>query len=303
MATMKQSDFYRELQEGLNAVFGKEYRRYPEVWRSLFDVETSAKAFEEEVLSVDFGLAPEKSEGSAVSYDAGADAWTARYRHTTYALAFRITEEAEEDGLYGSLGARYAKALAQSLQETKEVNGASVYNNAFSASFLGGDGVALLSTAHPLWNGATLSNKLAVAADLSEAALEDALNQIGEFTDDRGKFINVTARSLIVPTELRFIAARLLDSPYRPGTGDNDINAIKATGMLPGGVKSSPYLTDSDAWFIRTDAPDGLKHFVRKKVARGMEGEFETGDVRYKARERYSFGWTNWRGAFGSEGG
>jgi hypothetical protein len=300
--TMKRADFYKELQEGLNTVFGKEYRRYPELWRGMFDVETSSKAFEEEVLSIDFGLAPEKGEGAAVSYDAGADAWTARYRHTTYALAFRITEEAEEDGLYGSLGARYAKALAQSLQETKEVNCAAVYNNAFSASFPGGDGVSLLNTSHPLWGGGVLSNKLAVAADLSEAALEDALNQISEFTDDRGKFINVTARKLIVPTELRFVAARLLDSPYRPGTGDNDINAIKSMGMLPGGTAASPYLTDPDAWFIRTDAPDGLKHFVRKKVARGMEGEFETGDLRYKARERYSNGWTNWRGLFGSEG-
>jgi hypothetical protein len=299
---MKRADFYKELQEGLNTVFGKEYRRYPEVWRQLFSVETSSKAFEEEVLSVDFGLAPEKSEGAAVSYDAGANAWTARYRHVTYALAFRITEEAEEDGLYGSLGARYAKALAQSMQETKEVNSHSIYNNAFSASFPGGDGVALLSTVHPLWGGGTLSNKLAIASDLSEAALEDALNQISEFTDDRGKFINVTAEKLVVPTELRFVAARLLDSPYRPGTGDNDINAIKSMGMLPGGTVASPYLSDPDAWFLKTNAPDGLKHFVRKKIARGMEGEFETGDLRYKTRERYSNGWTNPRGLFGSEG-
>jgi hypothetical protein len=302
MGTMKRADFYKELQEGLNTVFGKEYRRYPELWRGMFETETSNKAFEEEVLSIDFGLAPEKGEGAAVSYDAGGDAWTARYRHTTYALAFRITEEAEEDGLYGSLGARYSKALAQSMQETKEVNCAAIYNNAFSASFPGGDGVALLSTLHPLYGGGTLSNKLSVASDLSEAALEDALNQIAEFTDDRGKFINVTAQKLIVPTELRFVAARLLDSPFRPGTGDNDINALKSMGMLPGGTMATPYLTDPDAWFIRTNAPDGLKHFVRKKIARGMEGEFETGDLRYKARERYSNGWTNWRGLFGSEG-
>lgn len=298
------SGHYKELQQGLNGVFGKEYRGHGEVWRGLVDIETSQKAFEEEVLASDFGLVPEKSEGAAVEFDTAADAWVARYDHKSYALAFAITQEAEEDGLYGSLGARYAKALARSFQETKEINVHSLYNNAFTGGvYAGGDGVALLSTAHPLYGGGTLSNKLAVAADLSEQALEDAKVQIGEWTDERGKFINIRIKKLIVPNDLEFVAERLTKSPYRPGTGDNDINALKSTGAIPEGYMCSVYLNDPDAWFLRTDCPDGLKHFVRIKMQRGLEGDFTTGNVRYKGRERYSTGYSNWRGLFGSEGG
>ncbi len=300
---INRSLFYKELQLGLNAIFGKSYKRFPELWRQFVQVETSQKAFEEEVMSVGFGLAPVKNEGSAIAYDEGADSYVARYQNQTYALAFAITEEAEEDGLYGSLGARYARALATSMQESKEVNGHALLNNAFSSSFKGGDGVALASTAHPLWSGGTLSNTLATQADLAEASLEDALNQIGLWTDDRGLNINVRARKLVIPTALRFVAKRLLDSPYRPGTGDNDLNAINDMDMFPEGFVASPYLTDTDQWNIITDVDDGLKHFVRVKIQRGMEGDFETGNVRYKARERYSFGWSNFRGYFGSSGG
>lgn len=297
------NNHYKELQEGLNAVFGITYVRQPEVWRSMFDIENSNKAFEEEVLNSDFGLVPEKGEGSAVQYDSAADGWIARYNHKTYAMAFAITEEAEEDGLYGSLGARYSKAMAVSFQETKNVNGAFVYNQAFSTSYIGGDGKSLLATDHPLFGGGTLSNKLAVPADLAEQSLEDAKIQIGRWTDERGKFQIIQIDKLILPTDLEFIAERLTKSPYRPGTGDNDVNAIKSTGAYGSGYMCTPYLTDTDAWFVRTNCPDGLKHMVRVKLKRGLEGDFETGSVRYKARERYSFGWSNWRALFGSEGG
>lgn len=304
MSTMNRALFYKELQEGLNAVFGKTYKRHPEIWRQLFEVVTSSKAFEEEVMSIGLGLVPVKDEGAGVAYDSGADSFVARYDHLTYALAFAITQEAEEDGLYGSLGARYSKALANSVQETKEVNGHAVFNNGFTAgAFAGGDGVALFSTAHPLFGGGTLSNKLATPADLAEASLEDALNQIGLWTDDRGLQLNILARRLAVPTSLRFTAFRLLESPYRPGTGDNDRNAINGMDMFPGGTVVSPYFTDTDAWFILTDCDDSLKSFERKKLERGMEGDFESGNVRYKARFRQSWGWSDWRGAFASEGG
>jgi Mu-like prophage major head subunit gpT len=303
MSTMNRSLFYKELQLGLNAIFGKSYRRHPELWRQIVQVDTSVMAFEEEVMSVGLGYAPLKFEGATISYDSGADSYVARYQNQTYALAFAITEEAEEDGLYGSLGARYARSLAASMQETKEVNGHALLNNGFSSSFLGGDGVSLFNTAHPLYNGGTLSNTLATQADLAEASLEDAMNQIGLWQDDRGLQINVGLKKLVVPTALRFIARRLLESPYRPGTGDNDINAIKDMDMLPEGVVVTPYLTDTAQWTIITDVDDGLKHFVRVKIQRGMEGDFETGNVRYKSRERYSFGWSDWRGAFSSQGG
>lgn len=304
MVTMNRALFYKELQEGLNAVFGKAYRRHPELWRQLFEVVTSAKAFEEEVMSVGLGLASVKDEGAAVAYDGGADSYIARYDHVTYALAFSITEEAEEDGLYGSLGARYSKALAISVQERKEVEGHAVLNNGFTGgAFAGGDGVALFSTAHPLFGGGTLSNKLATPADLSEAALEDAANQIGLWTDDRGLQLNIMTKKLIVPTALRFIAYRLLMTDFRPGTGDNDKNALKGMGMFPEGMLVTPYLTDPDAWFIKTDCQDSLKSFERKPLQRGMEGDFETGNVRYKARFRQSWGWSDWRGMFASEGG
>lgn len=304
MSTMNRALFYKELQEGLNAVFGKTYKRHPELWRKLFEVVTSNKAFEEEVMNIGLGLAPVKDEGAGVAYDSGADSFTARYDHLTYALAFAITQEAEEDGLYGSLGARYSKALANSIQETKEVNGHAIFNNGFTGgAFAGGDGVALFSTAHPLFGGGTLSNKLATPADLAEASLEDAFNQISLWTDDRGLQLNIMARMLAVPTTLRFVAHRLWMSELRPGTADNDTNAMKDMNMLPGGMTVSPYFTDPDAWFILTDCEDSLKSFERKKLERGMEGDFETGNCRYKARFRQSWGWSDWRGTFGSEGG
>ena len=298
---MNRALFYKELQEGLNAVFGKAYKRHSEIWRKFYEVVTSTKAFEEEVMSVGLGIAPVKGEGSAIAYASGGDSYVARYNHTTIALAFALTEEAEEDGLYGSLGARYSKALAQSMQETKEIRGHAVINNGHSE--VGGDGVALFSTAHPLFNGSTLSNKLATPADLAEASIEDASTQINGWTDDAGLQLNIQVDKLIIPKELRFVAFRLLESPFRVATGDNDVNAINRLNLFPGGTVVSPYLTDTDQWNIQTDCGDGLKHFVRKKIARGMEGDFETGNTRYKTRERYSFGYSNWRNMFSSEGG
>jgi hypothetical protein len=299
---LNRADFRKQLQEGLNAVFGMAYKSYPEEWRGFFAVNTSRKAFEEDVLMAGFGAAPVKGEGSAVEYDEGAESFVARYNHETIALAFAITEEAEEDGLYGALGSKYAKALARSLQHTKEVKGSNVLNDGFDSAFPGGDNVSLFSTAHPLWGGGTQSNKLATPADISEASLEESLIQIGDWVDERGIPIAVMAKCIVIPTELQFIVERILNSPYRSGTGDNDLNALKSMGTFPQGVKVNHRLTDADAWFIITDCPDGLKHMVRKKVSRGIEGDFETGNMRYKARERYSFGWSDYRGAFGSEG-
>jgi hypothetical protein len=300
---MNRSRFRKQLQEGLNTVFGLAYRRYPEEWREIFTVESSRKAYEEDVLLVGLGGAQVKAEGAGVAYDQGAESWVARYHHETIALAFAITEEAEEDGLYGKLGAKYAKALARSLQHTKEVKGAAILNNGFTSTFPGGDGVELFSTAHPLWGGGTLSNEPSTPADLSETSLEDALITIAEWTDDRGIPVNAMAKKLIVPPELQFEAARLLRSEFQPGTANNDVNAHKALGMVPEGARVNHRLTDADAWFLITDIEDGLKHMSRLSVRRGVEGDFETGNLRYKARERYVNGWTDPRGAFGSPGG
>lgn len=300
---MTRAQFRKQLQEGLNAVFGMEYKRYPEEWKDIFDVENSNKAFEEDVLLVGLAGAPVKPEGGAVAYDAGGESYVARYVHETIALAFAITEEAEEDGLYGSLGAKYAKALARSLQHTKEVKGANILNNGFDAGFPGGDGVPLFSAAHPNWGGGVQANTLATPADLSEAALEQAAIDISEFDDDRGIPLAAQIKKLIIPTELQFVATRILMSPYRTNTGDNDVNALFTLGTVGDGFAVNHRLTDPDAWFLKTDVPDGLKHMLRKRVSRGIEGDFETGNMRYKARERYSFGWSDWRGAYGSPGG
>lgn len=300
---MNRARFRKQLQEGLNTVFGLEYRRYPEEWRDIFAVENSQKSYEEDVLLTGFGGAQTKAEGAGVAYDEGAEAWVARYHHETIALAFAITEEAEEDGLYGSLGSKYAKALARSLQHTKEVKGANILNNGFSSSYAGGDGKELFATDHPLYGGGSLRNEPSTAADLSEAALEDACIDISQWTDDRGIPIQVKATKLIIPPQLYFEAHRILRSNLRVGTSDNDTNALKDSGMIPQGAHVNHRLSDADAWFIITDAPDGLKHMSRKTVKRGVEGDFETGNMRYKARERYSFGWTDPRGAYGSPGG
>jgi len=299
---LNRADFRKQLQEGLNAVFGMAYKSYPEEWRGFFVVNTSRKAFEEDVLMAGFGAAPVKGEGAGIEYDEGAESYVARYNHETIALAFSITEEAEEDGLYGALGAKYAKALARSLQHTKEVKGSNVLNNGFDTNFPGGDTKPLFSATHALWGGGTQSNLLATPSDIAEASLETALIQISDWVDERGIPIAIQALCLVIPTDLQFITERILAGEYRSGTSDNDPNALKTLGMFPQGVKINHRLTDADAWFIYTDCPDGLKHMVRKKVSRGIEGDFETGNMRYKARERYSFGWSDYRGAFGTAG-
>jgi hypothetical protein len=293
--------FTKQLNLGLNTVFGMEYDRYPEQWRALYSTEQSMKAFEEDVQMIGFGAAPTKAEGAMINYDSGREGFVSRYVHETVALAFAITEEAEEDGLYGSLGAKYARALARSMQQTKEVKGANVFNNATGTS-VGGDGVSLLNGSHPLGGGGTASNKLATAADLSETSLESLLIQISEAVDDRSIPVALSGRKLAVPPQLVFIAERILKSNLRPGTADNDINAMRSMGMIPEGVVVNQRFTDPDQYFILTDCPDGMKHFVRAPIKKAVEGDFETGNLRYKVRERYSFGFTDWRGVYGSEG-
>lgn len=294
---MNRADFRRELQEGLNTVFGLDYNRYDEEWKDIFDVETSQKAYEEDVLVFGLGAAQVKAEGTAIAYDEGAESYTARYNHSTIALGFAITEEAEEDGLYGSIGQKMAKSLVRSFIQTKEVFGANILNNGSNALFPGGDGVPLYSTAHPLAGGGTLSNRLSTPADLSEAAMEQLLIQISEWTDERGIPIKPQVKRLIIPSELQFIATRLLMTPYQPDTGDNNINAMYKLGSIENGFSVNHRLTNVENWFLKTDVQDGLKHFVRKAISGGVEGDFETGNMRYKKRERYSFGWTDWRGS------
>jgi len=299
---MNRAQFAKMLEPGLNTLFGLEYDQYPPEWQAVFETNSSQKAFEEDVLLEGFGNAPVKAEGAAISYDAASQQWTARYQHETIALAFSITEEAEEDGLYGSIAARYTKALARSMASTKEIKAANVLNNAFSGSGVtGGDGKTLCATDHPTRSG-NQSNTLATAADLSETSLEQMLIQIADMKDDRGLRIAAQGTMLVIPTAYSFVAERLLESQLRTGTADNDINAIRAGGYLPQGYHVMRRLSDSDSFFIMTDVPDGLKHFQRSPLKKGMEGDFETGNVRYKVRERYSFGFTDWRGIFGSEG-
>lgn len=293
----------RQLEPGLNTVFGLSYRRYPEEFRYFMDVETESKrAYIEDVMMTGFGAAPVKGEGAAVAYDNASESYIARYYFETIALAFSITEEAEEDALYGDVGSQLAKALAVAMRHTKEVKNANILNNSTSASFPGGDGVALLSTAHPLKSGSSGSNKLATPADFSETSLEDLLNQITTVTDDRDIPAMIDGKCLIIPPQLRFVAQRVLYSQLRVDTANNDANAVKDMGLLPDGYKVVRRITDPDSWFIKTDCEDGLKHIIRKQLTRGMEGDFETGNLRYKARERYIQGWSNWRGIFGSEG-
>jgi len=292
----------KELEPGLNALFGMEYNRYDNEHAEIFEEESSDRAFEEEVMIVGFGNAPVKPEGSGVSFDNTNEGFTARYEHETVALAFALTEEAVEDNLYDRLGSRYTKALARSMANTKQIKAASILNNAFSASFVGGDGQPLVSTAHPLSSGASGSNRAATFADLNETSLEDALIRISTQTDDRGLAIALQGQKLVVPPQLQFVADRLLNSPGRVGTSDNDINSINNQGMLPDGYVVNHYLNDPDAYFIKTDVPDGFKHFVRSPMATSLEGDFDTGNMRYKARERYSFGFSNWRCVDASQG-
>jgi len=295
----------KELEPGLNALFGMSYDTYDREYEEIFSIEDSQRAFEEEVLITGFGSAPVKTEGQGVSFDTASEGFTARYTHDTIALAFSLTDEAVEDNLYDSLGRRYVKALARSMANTKEVKGADVLNNAFNSSFAGGDGQPLISTAHPLAGGGTLANRATTMSDLNETSLEDALIDISTFTDDRGLTISVQATKLVIPPQLTFVADRILNSQQRVGTADNDINAIRNTGVLPGGYTVNHYLTDPDAFFILTsvtEAGEGLKMFQRTAMETSMEPDFSTGNIRYKARERYSFGFSDWRGIYGSQG-
>lgn len=298
---MNRATFRKQLQEGLNSVFGLEYRRYPEEWKPLFTTEPSNKAVEEDVAIAGLGGAQVKPEGGPVSYDSGGEAYVTKYVNETISLAFAITEEAEEDNLYGSLGSRYSRALARSMVHTKEVKGAAIFNNGFDSNYPGGDGVPLFSASHPLWGGGTFSNTFATQADLSESSLEEACIAISKWTDERGIPIVLRITTLAIPTDLEFVATRLMQSTLRPGSADNDVNAMKSLSKI-GGTTINHRFTDPDAWFLLTDSPDGLKHKKRVALSRGLEGDFETGNMRYKARERYSFGWSNPRAAFGSAG-
>jgi hypothetical protein len=299
---ISRAQLLKELLPGLNALFGLEYSRYGEEHKEIFETESSERSFEEETKLAGFSAAPVKNEGSAIQYDNGQEVWTARYNHETIALGFALTEEAIEDNLYDSLSARYTKALARGMSYTKQTKGAAVLNNGFTAAFAGGDGQPLFSASHPLANGELNSNIPSTPADLNETSLEAAVIQIAAWTDERGLLIAAKPRKLILPPSLMFVAKRLLDTPNRVGTADNDINAIKSMGVIPEGYTVNHFLTDPDAWFLTTDVPNGLKHFVRAPMSTGMDGDFDTGNVRYKARERYSFGWSDPLAIYGSAG-
>jgi hypothetical protein len=306
---ISRAQLLKELLPGLNALFGMEYARYGEEHKEIYETEKSERSFEEETKLAGFGAAPVKNEGSAIAYDNAQEAFTARYSHETIALGFSITEEAVEDNLYDSLSARYTKSLARAMAYTKQVKGASVLNNGFSGSYLGGDGVSLFGVnssssrvGHPLINGGVNYNSPSVAVDLNETSLENAVIQIAAWTDERGLLIAAQPRKLIIPPALQFVATRLLETSLRVGTTDNDINALKNNGSIPEGYAINHYLTDVNAWFLTTDVPNGLKHFERSPLTNSMDGDFDTGNVRYKARERYSFGWSDPLGMWGSSG-
>ena len=299
---ISRAQLVKELEPGLNALFGLEYARYENEHAEIFTAEASDRAFEEEVMLTGFGSAPTKTEGAAVTFDQANESFTARYTHETIAMAFAITEEAIEDNLYDRLAGRYTRALARSMANTKQVKAANVLNNAFDSNFAGGDGKELCADDHPLSSGGTLRNELATAADLSETSLEQAMIDIAAFVDERGLKIAMQGVKMIIPKELQFTAERILRSPQRVGTADNDINAMASMGMIPQGYRVNHYLTDTDAFFIMTDAPNGLKQFVRAPIKTAIEGDFDTGNVRFKARERYSFGFSDPRGIFGSPG-
>jgi hypothetical protein len=299
---ISRAQLLKELLPGLNALFGLEYAKYGEQHKEIYETETSERSFEEEVKLSGFSAAPVKNEGAAIAYDNAQEAFTARYTHETIALGFSITEEAVEDNLYDSLSSRYTKALARGMAYTKQVKAAAILNTGFTAGVTYGDGVTLFSTAHPLVSGGVNSNRPATAADLNETSLENAVIQIAAWTDERGLLIAAKPKKLVVPPSLQFVATRLLETELRVGTADNDINAIKNNGSIPGGYTVNNFLTDTNAWFLLTDVPNGLKHFVRSPLANSMDGDFDTGNVRYKARERYSFGVSDPLGVFGSPG-
>ena len=297
---ISRAQLLKELLPGLNALFGLEYARYGEEHKEVYETEKSERSFEEETKLSGFSAAPVKAEGTAISYDNAQEAFTARYNHETIALGFSITEEAIEDNLYDSLSARYTKGLARAMAYTKQVKAAAVLNNAYNAAYVGGDGVSLLNSAHPLVNGGTNANTPSTAADLNETSLENAVIQIAAWTDERGLLIAARPKKLIVPPALMFVATRLLDTELRVGTNNNDINALKNNGAVPEGYTVNHFLTATNAWFLTTDVPNGLKHFERTPLANSMDGDFDTGNVRYKSRERYSFGWSDPLGIYGS---
>ena len=299
---ISRAQLLKELLPGLNALFGLEYARYGEEHKEIYETETSERSFEEETKLSGFSAAPVKNEGSAIAYDNAQEAWTARYNHETIALGFSLTEEAIEDNLYDSLSARYTKGLARAMAYTKQVKAAAVINNGFSAAYPGGDSVALFSTSHPLINGSVNGNTPTVAADLNETSLENAVIQIAAWTDERGLLIAAKPKKLIVPPALQFVATRLLETELRVGTTDNDINALKNNGSIPEGYTINHFLTDTNGWYLTTDVPNGMKHFVRTPLSNSMDGDFDTGNVRYKSRERYSFGWSDPLGMYGSPG-
>jgi hypothetical protein len=299
---ISRAQLLKELLPGLNALFGMEYKRYGEEHKELYEQESSERSFEEETKLSGFSAAPVKNEGSAIAYDNAQEAWTARYNHETIAMGFSLTEEAIEDNLYDSLSSRYTKALARAMAYTKQVKAASVLNNGFSSAVTYGDGVSLFSTAHPLVSGGTNSNRPTVAADLNETSLEAAVIQIAAWTDERGLLIAAQPRKLIVPPALQFVATRLLETELRVATADNDLNALRKMNSIPEGFSVNHYLTDNNAWFLLTDVPNGLKHFVRTPLQNSMDADFDTGNARYKARERYSFGVSDPLGVYGSPG-
>jgi hypothetical protein len=299
---ISRAQLLKELLPGLNALFGMEYARYGEEHKEIYETETSERSFEEETKLSGFSAAPVKNEGSAIAYDNAQEAWSTRYTHETIALGFSITEEAVEDNLYDSLSARYTKSLARAMSYTKQVKAAAVINNGFSNTYPGGDGVSLFNANHPLVSGGVNSNTPATQADLNETSLEAAVIQIAAWTDERGLLIAAKPKKLIVPPSLMFVATRLLETELRVGTNDNDINAIKNNGAVPEGYTVNHFLTDTNGWYLTTDVPNGMKHFVRTPLSNSMDGDFDTGNVRYKARERYSFGWSDPLGMFGSSG-
>jgi len=299
---ISRAQLLKELLPGLNALFGMEYARYGEEHKEIYETETSERSFEEETKLSGFSAAPVKNEGSAIAYDNAQEAWSTRYTHETIALGFSITEEAVEDNLYDSLSARYTKSLARAMSYTKQVKAAAVLNNGFSNTYSGGDGVSLFNASHPLVSGGTNSNTPSTQVDLNETSLEAAVIQIAAWTDERGLLIAAKPKKLIVPPALMFVAKRLLDTELRVSTADNDINAIKQMGAIPEGYTVNHFLTDSNGWYLTTDVPNGMKHFVRTPLQNSMDGDFDTGNVRYKARERYSFGWSDPLGMWGSSG-
>ena len=299
---ISRAQLLKELLPGLNALFGLEYKTYGEQHKEIYETETSERSFEEETKLSGFSAAPVKNEGSAIAYDNAQEAWTARYNHETIAMGFSITEEAVEDNLYDSLSSRYTKSLARAMAYTKQVKAAFVLNNAFATAVTYGDGVTLCSTAHPLISGGVNSNRPSTGADLNETSLENAVIQIAGWTDERGLLIAAKPKKLVVPPSLMFVATRLLETELRVGTTDNDVNALKNNGSIPEGYCVNHYLTDTNAWFLMTDVPNGLKHFIRTPLQNSMDGDFDTGNVRYKARERYSFGVSDPLGIFGSPG-